>query len=153
MVVSKEHCARLASMSREAIEEYEQLARRLRMAPFIRDGVPLEAEHGSTPNDKAGACVVHTHVHWLPGLGRYLSQMRTRFTPLTQREIGDIPPTLPYIFLRAEDQTALLQAVGLPSQTIRRTLCDILDRDDTDWKQAPRLDWVEETVQAWQSKM
>ena len=78
MVVGREHQNSLASMGREALEEYEELANRLRVAPFLRDGVPLEAEHGSTANDKAGACVVHTHVHWLPGLGGYLRDFQKR---------------------------------------------------------------------------
>jgi diadenosine tetraphosphate (Ap4A) HIT family hydrolase len=153
MVVGKEHQASLGTMGKAAIEEYEQLANSLRRAPFLRDGIPLEAEHGSTGNDKAGACVVHTHVHWLPGLAASIGEFRQRFTQFPQNSVAEIPENVPYIFVRAGAETALLQAVGLPSQTIRRTICDLLNRDDTDWKQAPRLDWVEETVQAWQNAM
>ncbi len=153
MVVGKEHRDSLASMGREAFEEYERLANQLRVAPFLRDGEPLEAEHGSTATDKAGACVIHTHIHWLPGLGGYLDEFQKRLPLLSQREIADIPASVPYIFVRAGAKKALFHAAGLPSQTIRRTLCELLDRDDTDWKQAPRLDWVKETVQAWQSRM
>ena len=39
----------------------------------------MEAEHGSTANDKAGACVVHTHVHWLPDMGRFFAEFQRRF--------------------------------------------------------------------------
>lgn len=153
MVVGKEHLDSLASMGRDAFEEYEQLAKYLRGAPFLRDGDPLEAEHGSTANDKAGACVVHTHVHWIPGLGRCFDGFQKRLQLLSQREIMDVPANVPYIFVRAGADKALFHATGLPSQTIRRTLCELLDRDDTDWMQAPRLDWVKETVQAWQSEV
>jgi diadenosine tetraphosphate (Ap4A) HIT family hydrolase len=154
MVVGKEHLESLVSMGRDAFEEYEQLANHLRAAaPFLRDGEPLEAEHGSTANDKAGACVVHTHVHWLPGLGGYLREFTKRLPLLSQHEIMDIPANVPYIFVRAGAEKAIFHAAGLPSQTIRRTICEVLDRDDTDWMRAPRLDWVKETVLAWQSEM
>jgi diadenosine tetraphosphate (Ap4A) HIT family hydrolase len=153
MVVGKQHLDSLASMGRDGFEEYEQLANHLRTAPFLRDGEPLEAEHGSTANDKAGACVVHTHVHWLPGLGGYLREFQKRLPLLSQHEIMDVPANVPYIFVRAGAEKAIFHAAGLPSQTIRRTICEVLDRDDTDWMQAPRLDWVKETVQAWQSEM
>jgi hypothetical protein len=55
----------------------------------------------------------------------------------------------PYIFLRARGEQVIYQARGLCSQTIRRVLCEVMDRDDPDWMQAPRLDWVKETVEAW----
>jgi ATP adenylyltransferase len=71
MVVSKTHSYSLSSMGADAVSEYDALAARLRTAPFLRNGVPLEAEHGSTADDKAGACVIHTHVHWVPGMGRF----------------------------------------------------------------------------------
>ena len=51
----------------------------------------------------------------------------------------------PYIFARAGTIQAIFQARGLRSQTIRRILFELRDRDDTDWVQAPRPDWIEET--------
>jgi len=52
MVVSKAHSASLASMGKDAIDEYESVAVRLKRAPLFRDGDPLEAEHGSTENSR-----------------------------------------------------------------------------------------------------
>ena len=150
MVVSKHHCHSLASMGEDAIREYESLAADLRTAPLLRGASPLEAEHGSTVDDKAGACVIHTHVHWLPGMGQFWDEFNQRLSPRPERsflELAKNPGS--YIFARAGEKQAIFQARGLPSQTIRRILCDVIDREDTDWRQALRPDWVEETVKAW----
>jgi hypothetical protein len=70
---------------------------------------------------------------------------------LARREVvlPSVDSITPYIFARAGAEQYIFDARGLRSQTIRRILCDLMDRDDTDWTQAPRLDWVEETVEAW----
>jgi diadenosine tetraphosphate (Ap4A) HIT family hydrolase len=78
MVVSKIHAESLASMGSDALGEYDALALRLRKAASLLGANPLEAEHGSTAGDKAGACVVHTHVHWLPEMGDFLGEFRKR---------------------------------------------------------------------------
>ena len=153
MVVSKAHCASLAAMSEHAIDEYESLAARLRRAPFLRENDPLEAEHGSTADEKAGACVIHTHVHWLPGMGRFLEEFKQRLALRPEADLLEVGRNGgPYIFARAGAAQAVFHARGLRSQTIRRILCDLMDRDDADWMQAPRLDWIEETVRAWQTQ-
>jgi hypothetical protein len=150
MVVSKAHCHSLASMGEAGIREYEDLAGDLRVGPLLRGTDPLEAEHGSTVDDKAGACVIHTHVHWLPGMGRFWGHFdrslsrRAEMSLLELRDRGGA-----YIFARAGGLQGIFQAQGLPSQTIRRILCELIDRDDTDWRQALRSDWVQETVNAW----
>jgi diadenosine tetraphosphate (Ap4A) HIT family hydrolase len=150
MVVSKAHYHSLASMGAEAVTEYESLAARLTKAPFLADGHPLEAEHGSTPSDKAGACVIHTHVHWLPGMGRFWNEFADRLSLRAETSLLDFGcRDVPYIFARARTQQGIFHAEGLRSQTIRRILCELMDRDDTDWMQAPRLNWVQETVDAW----
>jgi hypothetical protein len=148
MVVSKVHSCSLASMGKAAVDEYESLVARLRTAPFLREGIPLEAEHGSTADDKAGACVIHTHVHWIPGMGHFLADFKERLPLLPERALLSVWNS-PYIFARAAAEQYVFDSKGLRSQTIRRILCDLLDRDDTDWTQAPRLDWVEKTVDAW----
>ena len=150
MVVSKAHSASLASMGTDAIREYESLAVRLREAPFLRDGSPLEAEHGSTDDDKAGACVIHTHIHWMPGMGQFWQQFEERLPRRSEKCLQEVSRKGgAYIFARAGGIQALFEAHGLRSQTIRGILCDLLDRDDIDWMQALRMNWVEETVDAW----
>jgi hypothetical protein len=152
MVVSKAHHHSLASMGAEAILEYERLATRLREAPFLSDGDPLEAEHGSTANDKAGACVIHAHVHWLPGMGQFWNEFVRKLSPRPETDLRELSGDVPYIFARAGSHRTIFCANGLRSQTVRRILCELMDRDDNDWTQAHRLDWVRETVEAWQGK-
>jgi ATP adenylyltransferase len=148
MVVSKMHFASLASMGRDAIQEYNRLAESLRKAPHMAEA--LEAEHGSTGMDKAGACVIHTHVHWIPAVGRLFDEVTKRLRLVESESLETLGPDhLPYIFVRVGGRQAVFDSRGLPSQTIRRILCDIMDRDDTDWTQAPRLDLVHETIKAW----
>ena len=150
MVVSKVHCHSLAAMGTASIAEYDSLATRLRLAPLLRDGEALEAEHGSTEDDKAGACVIHTHVHWMPGMGRFWQEFAQRLSPRTEKCLQDVGANGgPYIFGRAGGVQAFFEARGLGSQTIRRILCEVMQRDDTDWMQALRMNWVEETVNAW----
>jgi diadenosine tetraphosphate (Ap4A) HIT family hydrolase len=150
IVVSRTHCESLASMGEAAVREYDALAIRLRSAPLLLGDDALEAEHGSTPDDKAGACVVHTHVHWLPGMGRFIGEFRRRLPVIDKANLFDLSSE-PYIFVRNGDERSILGARGLPSQMIRRILCDALGRHDADWTKAPRLDWIEETVEAWRA--
>src|SRR5216683_124104 len=101
MVVSRTHSESLASMGEDALREYDALATRLRNAPLLRDNDPLEAEHGSTPDEKAGACVVHTHVHWLPGMGQFIDEFRRRLTVRNEANLFDVGQRrVPYIFVR-----------------------------------------------------
>lgn len=151
MVVSKAHFHNLASMGSEALLEYESLAARLRTAPFLANGTALEAEHGSAGGDKAGACVVHTHVHWIPGMGRFWPEFAKKLSHRLESNLFElINRDVPYIFARAGTDRAIFRAEGLRSQTVRTILCELMDRDDTDWTQSPRLEWVKETVEAWQ---
>ena len=150
MVLSRLHCHSLASMGAAAIREYNELAAHLRAAPLLQGTDPLEAEHGSTSEDKAGACVIHTHVHWLPGMGRFCDELGKRLSARPEASLEEVGMAGgPYIFARAASSQRIFRALGLPSQTIRRILCEITDRDDTDWRQALRPDWVRETVNAW----
>jgi diadenosine tetraphosphate (Ap4A) HIT family hydrolase len=149
MIVSKTHLESLASMGPEALDEYNQLAVRVRSGPLLHEGNALEAEHGSTPGDKAGACVVHTHVHFIPKMGAHLPAFKERLR-IRGANLSGLPMSHePYIFLRNDSEEVIFDARELPSQTIRRILCDVLNRDDDDWMQSPRLDWVKETVDAW----
>jgi diadenosine tetraphosphate (Ap4A) HIT family hydrolase len=150
MIVSKEHRESLASMGPAALKEYNDLAMKVRSGPLLDSGEALEAEHGSTPGDKAGACVVHTHVHVIPKMGKHLPAFKERLAVRREARLSAVGPAHePYIFLRNDSEEVILDAQNLPSQTIRRILCEILDRDDDDWTQAPRLNWVKETVDAW----
>ena len=70
LITSKEHWPSLASMPLQAIREYDNLAHVLATVRAISGDV-LEAEHGSTSDCTAGACVAHTHINLIPGAGRH----------------------------------------------------------------------------------
>ena len=69
IVVSRNHHPSLASMGSNAIAEYDQFVKELTRGTTDW----LEFEHGATNDNCAGACVVHTHIHLVPGLSSYVT--------------------------------------------------------------------------------
>ncbi|MBS0265802.1 MAG: hypothetical protein JSS02_27975, partial [Planctomycetes bacterium] len=67
IVVSRAHHHSLAAMDEAAAREYDDFVRKI----LGTDGNWLEAEHGATDADCAGACVIHTHVHVIPGMAHF----------------------------------------------------------------------------------
>lgn len=152
LVVSREHYPSLASMGREAIRDYQRLLDRFREAnPSAVDGL-LEAEHGAVSGDCAGACVVHTHIHWMPGLGRYdtLFEGVLAHRPMGE-SLGDLAGVdTPYLLVRrAGGAPHLYDGSGLPSQLIRQAICSQLGREDWDWRSNPRMDWINLSIDIW----
>ena len=151
LVVSREHHPSLAAMGEQAIQEYAGIAKHLAAMPLFRTQRPLEAEHGSTGSHKAGACVMHTHIHWLPGMGRYESAFDGWMDKLSEGEnLCELQAfaTTPYIFTRGDSaRWRCYHAIGQDSQMIRRTLCDELGRTDLNWRNSLRPDWVSQTVE------
>jgi len=150
MVVSKAHAPNLASMGNDAIDEYEELVSHFRSrAPYSQD--LLEAESGATIVRPEGACVVHTHVHWIPGFAASIDVFDDLLPPVIGvASLRDIAPNHgPYVFLRNPSSVRVLEARSLPSQAIRRALFERIGRDDWDWGVAPRLDRIKETINLW----
>ena len=155
MVVSRKHYSSLASMPPEIIREYEAMVRMFFGLPGIA-GDLLEAEHGSTPDCDAGACVAHTHIHLMPGFMKHRNFMDGRL-----RVIGTFPDLVgihglrqPYILLRANlGNVALFKADAVPTQAIRRVLCDRLGQANWDWRTDPRNALIDETVVFWKGAL
>ncbi len=147
MVVSRRHCPSLASLGLDAVLEYQSLAAELPKEPESL----LEAEHGATDTDCAGACVMHAHVHWLPGFAQYADVFdgvlpQFHFGPDLQLPA----PSIPYLFLRgAGGCVRVFDGAGLPSQMLRQAICSALGRDDWDWRVKPRYDLIRETIAYW----
>ncbi len=153
LVVSKEHASSIASLGEAALEEYEQLAEQIRQKLPFRTTGGIEIEHGSTSSDCAGACIVHAHVHWLPGLGEFESMFEGVVPTLAESDSIGILATVeqPYLLLRGPSRRVhVYDGAGIPSQFARQTICSSLGRDDWDWRENHRLDWVTETVGLWQ---
>lgn len=154
MVVSRGHFPSLGAMGTFAIAEYELLAKRLRAAAIFSTGA-LEAEHGGTTTDCGGACVLHTHIHWLPGLGGYDEAFEGVLPAATEAgsEIASITKlSVPYVSLRGTTGRLFVYvATELPSQVLRQLICSQLGRQDWDWRVSRRDDWISQTLAMWKS--
>jgi diadenosine tetraphosphate (Ap4A) HIT family hydrolase len=151
MIVSRSHLPNLGSMTRVEIAEYASVVdvacARLGVA---RDEL-LEAEHGSDDDATGGACISHVHVNLIPKMARHIDMFDALLPSQPVRhDLDDLYGTnAPYILLRTSRNTRLLTAHGVPSQLIRRRLCELEGRDDWDWGAAPALELVEATVRRW----
>jgi diadenosine tetraphosphate (Ap4A) HIT family hydrolase len=150
MVVSRIHRASLADLERDDIAEYDRLASSIRGLPEYADAV--EVEHGSTHDGPSGPCVRHAHIHWLPE-SPFVS-------PLLQQAVSQKPQPInrlahirqfprPYLFLRTPNQSAVFMVDPLPSQFVRRVICEYLGEDDWDWAVSPREQTIRETIDLW----
>ena len=155
MVVSKHHFINLATMDDSAITEYERLAAFIHTrSPYDDDGV-FEVEHGAVKNKGAGGCIIHTHIHWIPQLGKMenifesvLDQQRMNTTSL--KKLHDLRQ--PYMFSRVDrSRLRFYHANDVPSQFLRRELCRALGREDWDWAVFKKMDWIAETVKIWRN--
>jgi len=137
----------MALMGADAIAEYDQ---------FVREVVTygddwLEVEHGATESDCAGACVVHAHVHLIPGMSKYFASMDGAYKELSRGEELQLPPTgTPYILLRhSRRHFAVYDATGLPSQFIRHVICAAEGWQNWDWRSVPRDYLIRDTLSFW----
>jgi diadenosine tetraphosphate (Ap4A) HIT family hydrolase len=155
MVVSRKHYSSLASMPQDVIREYDDMVQMFFGLPAIARNL-LEAEHGSTLGCCAGACVVHTHIHLMPGLMKHHD-----FMDGSLRVLGTFPDlagihgfSQPYILLRGNlGKVAMFAADSVPTQAIRRVLCDRLGQTNWDWRTEPRNELIEETVAFWKAAL
>jgi hypothetical protein len=142
-------------MPQEVIHEYDDMVRMFFGLPEIA-GDLLEAEHGSTLECKAGACVVHTHIHLLPGCMKY-----HEFLDGSLRLFDRLPDlagiqgfSQPYILVRGNlGKAAVFHADSVPEQAIRRVLCERLGQSNWDWRTDPRIGLIDETVAFWKSAL
>lgn len=152
MVVSREHYPNLASMGREAIREYEDLARHLSELPIYDRATVLEAESGSVHGESAGGCIIHTHIQWIPDFATHAdifdAVLRLVHRGSSLEDLISAPQ--PYILVRAAlSDLRVYSPEGLRSQAIRRALSARVGRDDWDWGAFPRWVWIEETLRMW----
>jgi len=111
----------------------------------------LEAEHGSSEHESAGACITHVHINVIPGFGPMVDFLDGK---LPQLEIDDGLEMLnasaaPYILSRGAGLVRLYKAHAVPSQFIRRVLFAKIGRDDWDWVVFPHIEAVKETLRLW----
>ncbi len=146
LVVSRSHHPNLLSMGTNGLTAYEDFKRETSTRlSYYQDGL-LEAEHGSLENKPAGACVVHTHIHWLPGQAHLASSIIGQLVSASPKSNAG---NLPYFLLRAGNNWEQYQAQNLPAQYLRRRFCELKGRDDWDWAVVPRFDLIKSTIKLW----
>lgn len=147
IIVSREHFSSLTAMAEGAVAEYDEFVRRL----LGEEDGWLEAEHGATDEDWAGACVTHAHVHLIPGMARFAEVFDGVLPELYRGDRFQLPRAgVPYVFLRGGlGQTRVFRADGLPSQMLRQAICASLGREDWDWRGLPRPHLLAETLEFW----
>jgi diadenosine tetraphosphate (Ap4A) HIT family hydrolase len=150
IIVSRHHFPSLAAMGEQALVEYDAFVRRI--LGTERDW--LEAEHGSAERDCAGACVIHAHVHLIPGMARFAEVFDGVLPELGCGDQLQLPEQgIPYVFLRGGlGQSRVFGGEGLPSQILRHTICASLGREDCDWRKLPRNHLLAETLLYWRSR-
>jgi len=156
LVVSREHYPNLGSMPRAAIREYVSLVDGVQARLGGRLGGWLEAEHGATDGgDTGGACITHVHVNLIPNHSQLVDMFRAQLAQKPVRhDLQDLSGELaPYILLRTDSDVRLHEAVGVPSQLIRRRICQLNGREDWDWGAFPQLDVVESTIAMWRQRV
>lgn len=150
MVVSRDHCSNLASLSTAAKRQYNRLLDQISKLPPYRRKNLLEAEHGSSSSESGGACINHLHVNLIPGLTGLATLFDGKLPQLPIQQLMQLTATAaPYIFMRDGTTLRVYEAIGVPSQLIRRAVFEHLDRSDWDWGVFPNLEIVQETIELW----
>ncbi len=149
LIVSRQHFTSLGAMGAAALNEYDSFVKSL-----LASGSDwLEAEHGSTEDDCAGACVTHMHVHLVPNAGGFQTVFDDVLPLLYRGSTLELPAQgTPYILLRANlGEVRVFDATGLPSQMLRQVICGALGRPDWDWRSIDRAHLIQDTLAYWRT--
>ncbi len=149
LAVGKRHTVSLATMTQLELADYDSMVQRVARRYQTPD--LLEGEHGPIGVASAGSCIDHVHVNLLPGFGTYVGIFDSILPILrATRVLWDLAVVNePYIMLRCSQVMRAHVAHNVPSQLIRRRLCEAVGRDDWDWNLFPHLDIVRATVDLW----
>lgn len=152
MVITKEHHISLSRMGESAVRDYENLLQATaERIPLYAENL-LETEHGSTEKESGGGCIVHTHIHWLPGLAHLSNCIGDELPVLeTLKTLIELPHIAqPYILVReGGGPVSVFGADTVPSQFIRQAICRELGREDWDWAVFPKRQLIRETIEQW----
>ena len=152
MLASKVHYESLGEMGSLAISEFKEILKFFKQKFSFFSNV-LITEHGSYNEQKGGACIVHTHIHLIPGFSNCFNILddilpTTLITDLLQIEnIRD-----PYILnMNCNNEFRLYEAYNSYSQIVRKAICKKYNRNDSDWSIDPKNDLIEKTISFWKN--
>lgn len=150
LVTSKEHHLSVAAMGPEAIPEILTI---MQVAIEKSDiyAESLITEHGSTYDEEGGACITHAHVHIIPLHGKHFSALDGQLQLLEISGIEQLHTVQdPYILcMTMNGDRRVYAAYNSHSQMVRKTLCRITGRLDTDWAVQPNIPDVIESISLW----
>lgn len=144
LVISRRHYTSFAALPLELRHEYETL---VRTVSILVDADILEFEHGSGPaNGPSGSCIDHLHVHVMPQCASAVGSI-DGLLPTLIVDFADLSECdVPYIWLRANGESRLFDAGGVPSQYGRKCIWEWFGRDDWDWAASPNLRSIMSTI-------
>ncbi len=155
LIISKRHFENLSKMDLNIINEYERTYELIcEKIPFYRNA--LQFEHGALETENQAACIVHTHVHLIPGLAKYEGKITENLLKLIESDnlSGLNSIKNPYLMVKGESKKyKFYEANNLPSQFVRRILAKELKLDDFDWIIRERLDLIAKTNNLWLRKI
>ena len=107
---------------------------------------------------RCGACTDHAHIHILPNISAKsviaeFEKMNIHIDKMVLKNMNElcveVNPDFPYIFLGGSDLDLWLRFVleYVPSQFMRKLVSSTIGLSEWDWRQFPRLDLVQNTIQ------
>lgn len=156
MIVSKKHYSSLKSMDsypyNELLSIFEKIKIKIKLA--YRTDL-IFAEHGAFNNfQKGGACVIHMHIHCIPGYNDGIealkAQLKILYSGSDITELSNI--NRPYILVidSIDNKKYIFEAENVPSQMIRKTL--LANRGiETNWNWRTNYDYemITLTINKW----
>jgi diadenosine tetraphosphate (Ap4A) HIT family hydrolase len=154
LIVSRDHALSLAALGSSVLTEYEDLVQIVAVRYAIPRKDLLEAEHGPTNISYGGGCIGHAHVNLIPGLGSLVGLLDETLPVIPGIDkLSDLMSVNgSYVLMRAATQIRVYAGGNVPSQLIRRSICEHFGRAEWDWGIFPRLDIVAATVAMWTSR-
>ena len=157
LVVTKEHLRTMAELETPECVELETLLNVVseRLTTMYGSRICI-FEHGAVcPTNRAGACIDHAHMHVVPTNCDVRARLRNfqehRITSVSElRDFGNAGKSYIYYEHRPGDRRVFTSDDRVPSQFMRRVLCDELGMPfEWDWRLAPLFREIEQFVARW----
>ena len=144
LIASAPHHRAMADMSPESVTRLENLTRQVRAILSDTYGTCVFFEHGIRTSGSGGCGIDHAHLHAVPVSGTgILAALLQTFKGSRINRLGDIASAVPvdssYLFFEdSAGERYVFAAPSIPSQYMRKLICDSIGKQDWDWRQSGR---------------
>jgi diadenosine tetraphosphate (Ap4A) HIT family hydrolase len=159
LVVPKEHWCSLASIPLNTLKQLNCVRNRMLNRLCVEYGPVLQFEHGVVNGQGGGCGISHAHLHMVPvSLQKKLSSLLPlRMKPFAIQSLMFLPEVVPqntpYLYIEESNGQAYVYFVDdLPSQFIRKLICDATGSEDWDWRAFPFNRSFERTLKRLQAE-